>query len=68
MATDNCDVVETAIEIGGEGVYFNINNELYEWMWIINKCFKIYGYNDYEDHFDFLFHFQPDKKFFEELD
>ena len=40
MAIDNCDIVETAIDIGGEGVYFNISNELYEWMWIINKCFK----------------------------
>ena len=34
MSTDNCDVVETATEIGGEGVYFDISNELYEWMWI----------------------------------
>ena len=42
---------------GGGGGYFNISNELYEWMWMINKCFKIYGYNDYEDYFDFfLFH------------
>ena len=30
MATDSCGVVETTIEIGGEGVYFNISNELYE--------------------------------------
>ena len=37
MATDNRDVVETAIEIGGEWVYFNINNELYKRMCIINK-------------------------------
>ena len=33
MSTDNCDVMETAIEIGGEGVYFDIGNELYKWMW-----------------------------------
>ena len=31
MSTDNCDVVDTAIEIGGERVYFNISNE-YIWM------------------------------------
>ena len=34
MSTDNCDVEETAIEIGGEGLYFDISNEVYEWMWI----------------------------------
>ena len=60
MATDNCDVVETAIEIG-EGVYFNISNELYEWMWIIKKYFKMYGYNDYKDLFIICI-VQPDKK------
>ena len=40
MSTDNYDVIETAIEIGGDGVYFNISNELYACMWIINKCLK----------------------------
>ena len=40
MYTNNCDVVETGIEIGGEGVYFTISNELYEWMWIPNECLK----------------------------
>ena len=30
MSTDSCDVVEAAMEIGGEGVYFDINNELCE--------------------------------------
>ena len=34
MSTNNCDVVETAIEIGGEGLYFDISNEVYEWIWI----------------------------------
>ena len=34
MSTDNCDVVETVIEIGEEGVYFNISKEVIEWMWI----------------------------------
>ena len=46
MSTDNCGVMETAIKVvvvggggggGGVGVgvgvvYFNINNELYEWI------------------------------------
>ena len=38
MSTDNCNVVETAIEIGWEGLYFDISNELYEWKtWQMNK-------------------------------
>ena len=34
-------------------------------MWIINKCFKIYDFNNYEGHFDFFYLIcvvQPDKK------
>ena len=53
------------MKLRGWGGYFNISNELYEWMWVINKCFKIYGYNVYEDYFDFFYFIcvvQPDKK------
>ena len=57
MSIDNCVVVETAIKIGWEGVYFNISNELYEWMNVNNQyMFKIHGYNDHEDHCDFSFY------------
>ena len=34
MSTDNCDVEETAIEIDGEALYFDVSNEVYERMWI----------------------------------
>ena len=61
MYTNNCDVVETAIEIGGEVVYFTISNDLYELMWIPIKCLKFMAVTIAKNIFLFICVVQPDK-------